>query len=180
MEYIVEAYANMIKGWLGAVHFGFSVIALVTGAIVLLRKKGTTAHKKVGYVYTVSMIALNLSAIPITNFFGGIGPFHIFILFSLPTVLLAIYYPTFGRNDPEWLAKHLSFMSWSYMGLFAAFISEIVTRVPLTWLFPSGQALAITVFLVVLITMVTTEILLRRYRAKHNLDKKRAEKVSVA
>lgn len=162
----MEAFTNMINGWLGAVHFAFSILALISGGIVLLTKKGTSNHKLIGYTYVVSMILLNLTAIPITNLFGGIGPFHVFILFSLPTVLMAIYYPTFGRKDSEWLVKHLSFMAWSYMGLVAAFFSEIVTRVPLTWLFKSGTNLTISVFVIMLISMAITEILLRRYRAK--------------
>jgi hypothetical protein len=39
------------------------------------------------------------------------------------------------RNEPspmcpEWMPQHAKFMSWSYVGLLAAFVAEVAVRVP--------------------------------------------------
>lgn len=121
---------EFIDGELGLLHFTSAVLAMLSGAIVLASTKGTNLHKKVGYVYFVSMLVLNITAIPITNMSGSIGVFHIFILFSLPTTLIALYHPLFGRHKPSWLLQHFTFMYWSYVGLIAAFIAEMMVRLP--------------------------------------------------
>jgi uncharacterized membrane protein len=122
---------SLFEGPLGAFHTVAASIALIVGFINLCSPKGTRRHKLVGYVFVASMLALNLSAIPIQRMYGGFGPFHVFILISLPTVLAAIYYPVLGRSNPKWLQRHLGFMYWSYVGLVAAFVNEIVVRAPL-------------------------------------------------
>ncbi|WP_028115116.1 DUF2306 domain-containing protein [Ferrimonas senticii] len=121
---------EFINGPLGAFHVVSAIIALVIGAVVLASKKGTNKHKKLGYVYFFSMLVLNLSAIPITSMSGSIGLFHIFILLSLPTTIMALYIPLFWRHKTNWLVLHFSFMYWSYVGLIAAFVAEIMVRLP--------------------------------------------------
>lgn len=121
---------DFINGPIGLLHFLSASFALITGLIVLMSDKGTRLHKTLGYVYFFSMLALNISAIPITNMTGSIGVFHIFVLFSFPTVILAIYYPLFGRRKSNWLMQHFTYMYWSYIGLFAAFIAEVMVRLP--------------------------------------------------
>ena len=121
---------EFINGPLGALHTLSATIALIVGLIVLLSKKGTGEHKKLGYIYVLSMLILNISAIPITNMSGSIGLFHVFILISLPTIITAIYIPLFMRNKPNWVSMHFSFMYWSYVGLVAAFINEVMVRLP--------------------------------------------------
>lgn len=116
---------------LGGVHSVAAIVALICGGIVFFRQKGTKLHKRYGYVYVVAMLTLNITAIPLQNLFGSIGWFHIFILMSLPYVLLGMYYPLFGRRDPKWVVYHFEIMSWSYAGLLAAFVAEVFVRVPL-------------------------------------------------
>ena len=41
----------VISGTTGMVHLVTSVIALITGADVLITKKGTQTHKRIGYIY---------------------------------------------------------------------------------------------------------------------------------
>lgn len=89
---------NFITSPLGAIHTLAATIALLFGAIVLGSKKGTSAHKKLGYMYVTSMLVLNLTAMPITSMSGSVGLFHVFIAISLPTILLAMYYPLFARH----------------------------------------------------------------------------------
>ncbi|REL36057.1 DUF2306 domain-containing protein [Thalassotalea euphylliae] len=129
---------NFINEPLGAIHTFAAAVALVTGAVVLASTKGNARHKTLGYTYIVSMLLVNVTAIPITNMSGNIGLFHLFILLSLPTTLLAIYYPLSARfssklsssNKDNWLMQHFAFTYWSYVGLIAAFIAEVMVRLP--------------------------------------------------
>jgi uncharacterized membrane protein len=62
---------------LGWFHTAAAVAALVAGAVVLLRGKGTRSHRRLGWTYVVAMIALNVTALAIYRLTGSFGPFHI-------------------------------------------------------------------------------------------------------
>ncbi|WP_296320533.1 DUF2306 domain-containing protein [Winogradskyella sp.] len=118
-------FVDIIDGVIGWFHFITSLLAMLSGAIVILNKKGTLFHKRVGYIYVVSMISLNVSSFFIINF-GGFSVFHFFAILSLATVLGAII-PTV-RRVKNWFHYHFYFMSWSVVGLYCAFWAEVGTR----------------------------------------------------
>lgn len=122
---------SFFEGSIGAFHTATAVASMLLGAIILGMRKGTPVHRQLGYAYVACMLSLNISAIPIQRLYGGFGPFHIFILISLPTVLAALYYPLFARAQANWMQKHMEFMYWSYVGLVAAFVNEVIVRLPL-------------------------------------------------
>jgi len=113
----------------GLVHGIFGLLALVFGLAVFLQRKGTPSHRNWGYAYAVSMLLLNVTALVIYDLFGRFGPFHYAAVFSLATVLAATV-PAMLKRPAAWLDFHAMFMSWSYVGLVAAFIAEIAVRVP--------------------------------------------------
>lgn len=116
---------DIIHSQIGWFHFVVSIMALITGTIVVLNTKGTFFHKRVGYVYVISMFALNLSSFFIISF-GGFSIFHFFAIVSLFTVLGGMRVVWFRHKN--WLVAHYYFMSWSVVGLYAALWSEIGTR----------------------------------------------------
>ncbi|MEO0555188.1 MAG: DUF2306 domain-containing protein [Bacteroidota bacterium] len=117
----------MITSLTGQIHFLASCIALITGTYVLLATKGSTLHKKVGYVYVASMIVLLVTAFMIFRLFGGFGIFHVAAIVSSVT-LAAGMIPVIGRKNNNWVMIHFAWMYWSVMGLYAAFASEMITR----------------------------------------------------
>ena len=165
---------EFIQGPFGAVHFVSAILAMIVGALVLSQPKGTVNHKRLGYIYFSSMLALNLSAIPITNMTGSVGLFHLFVVFSLPVTLAALYFPVFARHNPKWKLRHFEFMFWSYIGLIAAFIAEAIVR--FSFLLMTNRATAnreleaVNGFwvaaLITLIVFVFAEFLFRRYRRR--------------
>ncbi|WP_438977309.1 DUF2306 domain-containing protein [Polaribacter sp.] len=110
---------------IGFLHLLFSIISMITGLIVILNTKGTKFHKKVGNVYVVNMLLLNISSFFISNF-NGFSIFHFFAIVSLITILAGMY-PVLKRSE-NWLQKHYYFMAWSVVGLYCAFWSEVGTR----------------------------------------------------
>jgi uncharacterized membrane protein len=90
---------------------------------------GTRSHRRLGWLYVGSMLALNGSALLIYRLFGGFGPFHVAALFSLATVVAGVVSAV--RRRPEWVRRHYAWMTWSYVGLCAAAVSEVGTRTPI-------------------------------------------------
>lgn len=116
----------MIHSPVGWLHFLAALLALLSGSVILLRSKGDLFHRRCGYVYAVSMLLVNLTAFLIYRLFGGFGPFHITALvslFSLVQGLLPVW-----RRTQGWLMRHSYYISWSVLGLYAAFIAETGVR----------------------------------------------------
>ncbi len=115
---------------LGVIHVGFSLIAILSGAIVLFSEKGTRFHKRMGWVYAAAMVCLNATALMIYRLFGHFGPFHVLALFSLATLAAGIVPVALRRPRDRWIERHYSFITGSYIGLIAALAAEITVRVP--------------------------------------------------
>ena len=114
----------------GLVHALIGVAALLLGLVVVLQRKGTRAHRRIGQAYVVSMVLLNATALMIYDLYGRFGPFHVAAAISLATVG-AGFVPVYRRRpQTTWMSLHAMFMGWSYVGLVAAFISEIATHMP--------------------------------------------------
>jgi uncharacterized membrane protein len=113
----------------GLVHAAIGILALLLGLAVILLGKGTRLHRKVGFAYLMAMAALNVTALWIFDLTGRFGGFHIAAIISLATIL-AGYLPVVFRRPRQWMPVHGIFMGWSYVGLVAAFLSEIAVRVP--------------------------------------------------
>lgn len=111
-------------------HISASVLALVLGTCVLLVRKGDLPHRRIGRAYAISMLVVNATALCIYRAFGGFGPFHVAAVISLLT-LLAGMRPVLTRPRPaSWFTVHMIFMNWSVVGLYAAFVSEVLVRTP--------------------------------------------------
>ena len=107
-------------------HLAAAVVALATGFIVAVIAKGSGVHRVLGQLYFFSMMAVNATALMIYDLFGGFGPFHFAALVSGVTVVLGFI--AVRRRKPNWMAAHAYWMTWSYVGLVAAAVSEVSTR----------------------------------------------------
>ena len=117
-------------------HTAFGVVALATGAFVLLRQKGDTLHRRVGWVYALALAILCVESYWIqdsTPFFRGFGMFHVMATVSLVTLAGGVV--TAWRRKPEsWLGWHYQMMAWSYIGLVMATGSHVFRPVFLFFL----------------------------------------------
>jgi uncharacterized membrane protein len=125
---------------LGQVHFASAIASLALGAAVLLMSpKGTRRHRQVGWTYAVAMLTLNVTALMIYRLFGGFGPFHVAAIVSLAGLVAGIAAALKAKSSrldrnlvkrARWVERHYHWMTWSYVGLWAAAVSEVATRVP--------------------------------------------------
>ncbi|MEM1115437.1 MAG: DUF2306 domain-containing protein [Bacteroidota bacterium] len=133
-------------------HTALGVLALVAGAVVLVVRKGTRAHRLLGRVYAAAMVVLCLASFGIrdtTPFFSGYGPFHVAALVSLASVLAGL--STAWRRRQGWLEGHYQWMAWSYIGLVMATGGHVMRPVFLALRdlgVPGGVALPLAIFVV--------------------------------
>ncbi|MCE7995020.1 MAG: DUF2306 domain-containing protein [Roseivirga sp.] len=119
---------SLVHNDLGMVHLLAALLATVTGTAVLTLKKGTQRHRQIGYVYVFAMAVLNITALMIYTLTGSFGVFHVGAILSGLTVFGGMM-PAIKKSK-NWLYQHLAFMYWSVIGLYAAFASESLTRIP--------------------------------------------------
>jgi uncharacterized membrane protein len=160
---------------LGWAHTVAALVALGSGAAVLLAAKGTMRHRRLGWTYAASMLALNVSALFVYRLFGGVGPFHVAAVASLVTVVFGTLAAVRGRRhrlarDAEARARaieqHYAWMTWSYVGLLAAAVSEVATRVPAFRPRPGqGVAFGITVAVATVVVVAVGARLIRSQRS---------------
>ncbi len=114
---------------LGDIHLYSAFLATAFGTMILAGRKGSVAHKRVGYAYCFSMLVVNITALMIYRLFGYFGIFHYAAVISLITLLLGMI-PIMIKNTSKNIIQHMAWMYWSVTGLYAAFVSESLTRIP--------------------------------------------------
>jgi len=119
----------MIQSLTGSIHLAASIIALLTGAIVFFLPKAGAIHKRIGYVYVVSMIIVIITAFMIYRLTGGFNILHIAAVVSGIPLTLGMKAVIFRRWNSNWFLSHYENMCWSYIGLFAAFVAETSVRI---------------------------------------------------
>jgi uncharacterized membrane protein len=120
--------SNWVHSFAGGVHFVCSIIGMIAGVFVLLRRKGTRAHRLVGYAFVVCLLGVNLTALFIYDFNDGApGVFHFLIPVSLFFLLFG-FLPMRGRRKANALNRHIIGMIGAVYGLFAAGATEYFVR----------------------------------------------------
>lgn len=120
-------FVNSSLGWL---HLATALIAMIAGAYVLVKPKGTKRHKTIGYIYVFSMILVCGSALCIYNLTGKFGIFHILALVGFATLIAGMIPLLLKSLKRDYKVFHLWFMYYSVLGLYAAFASELSVRIP--------------------------------------------------
>lgn len=131
---------------LGWFHVVLSVLALASGLLVALSKKGTLFHARMGWVYVVSMVGVNVTALCIYRLLGHLGPFHVAAVLSLITIVVGLVAAVRKAPRPRWIEMHAFWMSGSYVGLCAAAVAEVATRtgwLPFWWSVAVASAIVI-------------------------------------
>ena len=111
------------------IHTAFSVIALLLG-IIFLSPKGTKKHKTMGYLYIFSMMVCLITSFGLFSLWGSFGIYHALSIVSFLTLMIALYFPLFGRKKKNWIEHHLIWMGYSYVGLVMAAGSHLFSVVP--------------------------------------------------
>ncbi|MEZ4930887.1 MAG: DUF2306 domain-containing protein [Saprospiraceae bacterium] len=110
------------------IHIITSIVALISGAVVLLAAKGTEFHKRAGYVFAVVLLLVNITAAGMYNLTGTINFLHMFVLISLFSLFFGIW-PALRRKSKNWLSRHVQGMTGAALGVWAAGFAELTVLV---------------------------------------------------
>src|SRR5262245_21123664 len=100
------------------VHLIACVAAIIVGAMVLARPKGTFVHRALGFVYVGATFAYCGSSFFMYPSTGRLTPFHLISIQNLVLVSCAVSLPRFLRHRfRSWYAWHLRLMVYSYIAL---------------------------------------------------------------
>jgi len=123
-------FGNFITSQTGLIHFIFSMIALLLGTLVLVLEKGTSKHKLIGKLYAFTMFIVLITAFMTYRLFGTWGIFHWTAVLSSLTIVFGLI-PIFTKKPTNnYVSLHFSFMYWSVIGVYGAFVSETLVRMP--------------------------------------------------
>jgi uncharacterized membrane protein len=108
--------------FLGSLHVAAAMLALVVAVIVLVRIKGTTAHVRLGRVYVVALVLVDVFAL--LTYRQGVGPFHLLAVISLATLTAGLVWSPRRRGSKQ---AHGIWMIWSVAGLVGAGLAQGAT-----------------------------------------------------
>jgi uncharacterized membrane protein len=109
-------------------HVTAALVALVLGATVLSMRKGTTRHRVLGGCYAGVLLLSNVAALTVTRATGGFGPFHVLAIISLATLAAGLLPMWLRPRSPGVIAFHAITLAFSYVGLVAAGLSQVVAQ----------------------------------------------------
>lgn len=123
-------FENFITSNTGLTHFIASLFALLFGTLILVLPKGTAKHKTIGRLYGMTMLVVLVTAFMIYRLFGMWGIFHWAALISSLTLIAGLFPVLTKYPTKNYVSLHFSFMYWSVMGVYGAFVSETLVRMP--------------------------------------------------
>ena len=111
-------------------HFGFSLIAILSGIGVFCFEKGTARHKALGRIYVPSMMVVCLAVFGIYDLTGGPNLNHLLSTMTMILVIAAFACVRFKRPQRRWAKYHSLALLWSYVTLLAFGSSQLASHVP--------------------------------------------------
>jgi hypothetical protein len=118
----------MIHDLTGLIHTLAASLAILIGAIVFLRPKGGTVHRLLGYAYSLCMLTVIVTSFAIYRLTGRFNFLHGAAIASGISVGFGFGHAVSRKPKNAWYGLHFYWMSWSFIGLLAAFVAEISTR----------------------------------------------------
>jgi uncharacterized membrane protein len=115
---------------IGAAHVAMGSMALMSGAVLLMLPKGTARHRLVGRVYAAAILAINGTALSMYDLTGRPNAFHVIALVNLGTLAMGMLALRRWRRtrDPADLVTHQHRMAMNYVGLWMAFVTELLVN----------------------------------------------------
>jgi uncharacterized membrane protein len=103
-------------------HLAAAVVALVLGSEVLFMRKGTSAHRLIGWLWIGVMLAVALSSFAITAIWPGhFSPIHILSVITLISLPAAVWLRRCGQ-----IGAHAITMVATFSGLLIAGVFTLV------------------------------------------------------
>jgi uncharacterized membrane protein len=145
----------------GSIHAALALACIAIGAVQLLRPKRGAWHRARGYFFVYAMLVADATALLLYRFTGSFNMFHVGALANLACVVAAIVPMLQAPRPANWRLRHYYFISWSYVGLMSAGLTELVERT--VALGSRAQGWTVSAIMTVLVTAIGY-ILIERQR----------------
>ena len=135
--------------FVGATHMVLAMLCIMVGAIQLMRPKHGAAHRARGYAFVYGMVVVDGLAMLLYRFTGSFDAFHVGAIVNLAAIVAAMVPMLMTPRPANWKQWHYRSMSWGFVGLMAAAVTELIVRtVRLTheqaWAASGGMAVLVT------------------------------------
>jgi uncharacterized membrane protein len=124
------------------IHLVLAFTAIISGAVIVARKKGDLLHARLGKIFVASMVLVNLTAFSFLPKYG-FTIFQPLALWSLICVTLGYYFAA-KKPNKNWLVCHFYFITYAYAGVVAAALA----RIPLSFGLLVNQSALISIAVV--------------------------------
>jgi uncharacterized membrane protein len=145
----------------GGIHALLAATSIVVGLIQLLRPKGGSIHRALGYAFVYAMLIADGTVMLLSQFTGRFNILHIGAIANMLCIILAIVPVLRSPRPLNWKYQHYYFISWSYVGLLSGGATQLVVRT--SHLATSEQAWMATAAATGVVTIVGY-VLINRYR----------------
>jgi uncharacterized membrane protein len=112
----------------GTIHAVLATAGIAVGLIQLLRPKGGSIHRALGYAFVYAMLIADGTAMLVFQFTGRFNILHFGAIINLLCIIFAIVPVLRSPRPSNWKYQHYYFMCWAYVGLLAAAATELVVR----------------------------------------------------
>jgi uncharacterized membrane protein len=117
--------SHTVQGW---AHVVAAVLALLLGAPQVARRPGDRWHRRVGYAYLLALGCCDLAAFAVYHFTGHFNVLHVGALVSAYCLVCGTL-PLYRQPRAlEAKIQHARWMLRSYVGVWAAGLTELVVR----------------------------------------------------
>ena len=111
------------------IHVVCGLLALYAGCVLLFKPKQSSLHKRLGYLYVVTLTLVDLTGLAMYAIKGtGIHAFHFLAIGNLIALYGGLFAIIFKRPLKRWYRFHYYMISWSYVGLVTATLVEILVK----------------------------------------------------
>src|SRR5213595_2747609 len=117
----------MVRDLTGLIHTIAASLAILIGTVVFLRPKGGTVHRVLGYGYSLCMLTVIVTSFAIYRLTGRFNFLHGAAIASSISVGFGFGHAFSRKPKNSWYGWHFYWMSWSFIGLLAAFVAELST-----------------------------------------------------
>jgi len=145
----------------GGIHAVLAMLGIVVGSIQLLRPKGGSMHRALGYAFVYAMLVADGTAMLVFQFTGRFNILHVGAMVNLLCIVLAIVPVLRSPRPLNWKLQHYTWMSWAYVGLLSGGATQLVVRT--SHLTTREQTWMVTAAATVIVTAIGY-VLINRYR----------------
>ena len=112
----------------GTIHMVLAMLCIVVGTIQLARPKHGPVHRARGYAFVYAMVVVDGTAMLLYRFTGSFNAFHVGAIVNLAAIIAAMVPMLMSPRPAYWKQLHYRFMSWGFVGLIAAAVTELIVR----------------------------------------------------